>query len=149
MVGSMASMCLSHPLLTSFKKGKEYWYLHLMSPLYLFLLFTLMRGSSELKNMIQGLSGKESTYPCRRHGFHPWVRRIPLATDQLSLWPQLLSLCSGAQKLQLLSPHTMTSEARAAQLMKPTHCRACPLQREATTMKSPWTVTRVAPARHN
>jgi len=30
------------------------------------------------------LSGKESIYECRRHGFNPWSRKIPLAADQLS-----------------------------------------------------------------
>ena len=64
-------LCACHTLPDFFKKGIEYWYLHLMAPLNLFLHFTLMHGSSELKNMIQGLSGKESTCPCRRHGFDP------------------------------------------------------------------------------
>ena len=32
------------------------------------------------------LSGKESAYQCRRHGFNPWSRKIPYATEQLSLW---------------------------------------------------------------
>ena len=29
----------------------------------------------------QWLSGKESACQCRRHGFHPWVRKIPLEKE--------------------------------------------------------------------
>ena len=29
-------------------------------------------------------SGKESTCQCRRHGFHPWSRKIPRAPEQLT-----------------------------------------------------------------
>ena len=32
------------------------------------------------------LSGKESTYQCRRHGFDPWSGKIPHAEEQLSPW---------------------------------------------------------------
>ena len=40
------------------------------------------------------LSGKESACQCRRHGFHPWSRKIPLALGQLSLWAtKTVSLC--------------------------------------------------------
>ena len=30
------------------------------------------------------LSGKESTYPCKRHGFNPWSGKIPHPVEQLS-----------------------------------------------------------------
>ena len=30
------------------------------------------------------LSGKESTYQCRRHRFAAWTRKIPHAAEQLS-----------------------------------------------------------------
>ena len=32
------------------------------------------------------VSGKESTCRCRRHEFHPCLRKIPQAAEQLSLW---------------------------------------------------------------
>ena len=34
----------------------------------------------------QWLSGKESPWQCRRHGFDPWSRKIPQAAGQLSLY---------------------------------------------------------------
>ena len=48
------------------------------------------------------LSGKESTCQSRRQGFSSWSRKIPRATWQLSLWPQLLGLSSRAWETQLL-----------------------------------------------
>ena len=36
------------------------------------------------------LSSKESTCQCRRHGFHPWSRKIPHATEQLSLYAKTI-----------------------------------------------------------
>ena len=42
------------------------------------------------------------------NGFHPWFRKLPHATEQLSPGaPQLLNLCSRAQELQLLSLHSL------------------------------------------
>ena len=32
----------------------------------------------------QGLSGKESTYQCKRHGFDPQSRKIPHSMEKLS-----------------------------------------------------------------
>ena len=58
------------------------------------------------------LSAKGSVCQCRRHGFNPWSRKIPHAMEQRSPCPQLLSLCSRAQELQLLSPRATTTEAR-------------------------------------
>ena len=63
------------------------------------------------------LSGKESACQCRRRGFNPWSRKLSHASETLSPCatllslcprvqePQPLSLCSGIQELQLLSPH--------------------------------------------
>ena len=47
--------------------------------------------------------------------FNPWCRKIPHATEQLSLCATILSLCSRAQEPQLL---------------KPAHPRACNLKQE-------------------
>ena len=59
-----------------------------------------------LKRKAEGLpwwlTGKESTYQSRRHGFDPWSRKIPHAPV-----PQLFSLCSRTWELQLLSPCTL------------------------------------------
>ena len=51
------------------------------------------------------LCAKESTCQCRVHAFDPWSRKIPHVTEQ----PQLLSLCSTAEGLQLLSPTAATT----------------------------------------
>ena len=39
---------------------------------------------SKQKRRFQWLSGKESTYQCRRHRFDPWSGKIPQAGEQLS-----------------------------------------------------------------
>ena len=84
--------------------------------------------------------GKESTCQCGKHGFHPWSRKIPHASEQLNLCATNLSLSSRAQELQLLmrehsesvlcnkkshrheKPHTATSVAPAhCNQRKPTH----------------------------
>ena len=37
-----------------------------------------------MRGLLWGLSGKESSCRCRRHGFEPWSGKIPLATERLS-----------------------------------------------------------------
>ena len=54
-----------------------------------------------------GLSGEESTYQCRRHGFDPWSRRIPQAEEQLSPWARAAELV-----LQSLGATTTESPCR-------------------------------------
>ena len=39
------------------------------------------------------LSGEESAYQCRRHGFDPWSGRISYATEQLSLCAKKENIC--------------------------------------------------------
>ena len=51
------------------------------------------------------LSSKESTCQCRRHGFHPWSRKIPHATEQLSL-------CATTTEPVPWSPSVATTEVR-------------------------------------
>ena len=34
-------------------------------------------GKKEVQGLPCWISGKESTYQCRRHRFDPWVRKIP------------------------------------------------------------------------
>ena len=46
-----------------------------------------------------GSSGKESACQCRRHGFNPWSRKIPLSPCTTTTEPVLWSL-------QLLALHT-------------------------------------------
>ena len=62
------------------------------------------------------LNGKESTCPCRRHGFDPWSRTIPPDVEQLSPW-------------------ATTTEAQVSE-------RLSSATREATTMRSLCTATR-------
>ena len=59
------------------------------------------------------LSGKESAFQCKRHGFDPWSGTIPHASHNQAWAPQLLSPYSRAQEPQLLRPRSMTIEARA------------------------------------
>ena len=67
--------------------------------------FGLMNSLSRLYlGLPWWLSGKESSYQGRGHGFYPWSGRIPHALEQLSPVPQQLSLCSRAWGLQLLKP---------------------------------------------
>ena len=82
---------------------------------------------------------KNPACQCRRHGFDSWSRKIPRATEQLIHGSQLPSLCSRARELQLLSPHTTTTEALAPQSLCST--------RETTA--EPDAATAVAPAHHN
>ena len=49
------------------------------------------------------LSGKVSVYQCRRHGFNPWLGKIPHATGQLNL-------CATPTEPVLWSPETATTE---------------------------------------
>ena len=42
------------------------------------------------QGLLRWLSGKESTCQCRRHGFHPWVRKIPWRRESKILaWEML------------------------------------------------------------
>ena len=68
----------------------------------------------------------------------PWSGKIPLTLEQLSHAPQLLSLCSRAQELQLLSPRAAAPEVCTSQ-------SPCSETREATVMGSPGTRTRQQP----
>ena len=61
------------------------------------------------------LSGKESTSQCRRQGFNPQSRKIPQATEQLSLYttaaePVLWSLGAGATEAQAPGVHALQQE---------------------------------------
>ena len=63
-------------------------------------------------------SGKESTYECRRHRFHPWSRKIPHAVwSNQAHAKQLLSQHSNNQELHLLK--AVGPRAHAPQQEKP------------------------------
>ena len=47
------------------------------------------------------LSGKESAYQCRGHGFSPWVGKIP---RRRATKPMHYNCCSRVHGLQLLKP---------------------------------------------
>ena len=72
------------------------------------------------------LGGKESTCQCRRHGFNPWSRRIPQATEWLRPGATTTYLCSSTQELQVLKPALHKSSHLNE---KPERCneRAAPL----------------------
>ena len=96
----------------------------------------------QFKIIIQGTSlvmqWSRIYLPSRGHGFDPWFRKIPHATEQLSLCaPTAKPTCPRACALQLLSPRAATTEARAP--------RARALQREATVMRSPRTTMKSSP----
>ena len=86
---------------------------------YRYFLMTLKRKQRcslfHAEKAITGLpfwvNSKESACQCRRHGFDQWVRKISHDTEQPCV-PQLLSLCTRVWSLQLLSPVTVTTEAR-------------------------------------
>ena len=83
----------------------------------------------ETKGLPWWLSDKESACQCRRHKSDPWLRRFHMP----------LSLCSRDQELQRLSPWAAAAEARAPWSPRST-------MTEATTLGSPCTATKVAPA---
>ena len=87
------------------------------------------------------LSGKESDCQCRRHEFNPWSRKIPHAVEQLS--PRTTTIKQPVP----WSPGTATIKLT---VLKTVHPRSqCSTTREAITMRSPRTATRVVPAHHN
>ena len=65
------------------------------------------------KGAPQWLSGKESTCQCRRHGFDPWSKTIPHATEQETPCATTTELHCRARKSELLSPCATTTESPA------------------------------------
>ena len=89
------------------------------------------------------LSVEDSACRCRRHGFETWSGKIPHAVEQISLWPQLLSLCSRAWEPQLLSPCAATTEACALWSLYSATREATAVRRE----QSPLSATREKPSK--
>ena len=83
------------------------------------------------------LSGKESTCQHRRCGFDPWSWKIHPWINEAHV-PHLLTLCSGAQELQLLSPCVAITKARMPQ-------SPCSTMREAIARRSPYTAAKRSP----
>ena len=87
-----------------------------------------------IKTLPSGLpwwfSGKESSYQYRRHRFDPWSH---LPQSNLAHVPQLLSLCSGAWELQLLS--LCTTAAEVCMPRTPAPQQEKPQQREALALQ--------------
>ena len=77
--------------------------------------------------------------PMQGSWFDPWSRKIPHANKPMPHhhW---------AYSLEPMSHNYCTW---MLQLLKPKRSKACALQREVTTMRSPHTATRVTPAHHN
>ena len=80
------------------------------------------------------LSGKESTCQLRRHGFHPWFRKIPQAMEQLST-------CATTIEPALYSPGATTTRAPAPQQEQPPRWKAWASQPDS----SPLSATREKP----
>ena len=59
------------------------------------------------------LRGKETTCRMQKTQVQSLTQKIPHATEQLSPCTQLLSLCSRAWELQLLSPRATATKAGA------------------------------------
>ena len=100
--------------------------------------YTAIR-QAEIKNsdrLSWWFSGKESTCQYRRHGFYPWLWKIPHAVELLSLCGTVKPVCHNywacaldrAQELQLLNP--VCSRARAPWQEKPSQWEACTWQLE-------------------
>ena len=62
------------------------------------------------------LSGKESTCQCRAHGFNPWSRKIPQASEQLLLKPELPNKTTTREQ-----PVLSTTREKACAAMKTQH----------------------------
>ena len=58
------------------------------------------------------LSGNKSTSQCRRHGFDPWSRKIPQATEQLSWCATTTEPVLQAWELQLRKPERPKARAQ-------------------------------------
>ena len=104
------------------------------------LIFKNKKQKNDYPGLPWWLSGKEFTCQSRRHRFNPRSRKIPHIMEQLSSRATSMSLCSGAQKLQLLSPRAPRAEAGGSQNL-------CSATREATAMReqAPLAITREKP----
>ena len=93
------------------------WYTWLINQNMFFSLFssTETDKKSDSLGLPWWLSGKESTWQCRRHGFDPRSGRIPHTEEQLSP-------CTTAPE-----PRSRNYWAHVPQLLKPGHPWACAL----------------------
>ena len=70
-----------------------------------------------------GLSGKESSCQCRRHGFYPWSGKIPHTTEQLSpCATNYWALEPGNRSSLNLSSLDSVLNKRSLRSEKPAHC---------------------------
>ena len=75
---------------------------------------TEWRFQNKLGGLPRWLSGKESTWRCRRHGFHSWSGKTPCTLEQLSL-------CATTPEARALGAHALQQE-------EPRRREACTLQ---------------------
>ena len=74
------------------------------------------------------LSGKESGWQCRRHGFDPWSGRIPCAMEQLSP-------CAATIESVFLEPENHNCRSPRAlepEIHKRSHCNEKPAHLESS-----------------
>ena len=91
------------------------------------------------------LSGEESTCQCKRHDSIPGSGRSHVSRRNYACVPQLLSLYSGAQEPQLLSPHATTTEAHVSQNLHSTRRKATAMRRNHNEPQSLLITTREMP----
>ena len=84
------------------------------------------------------ISGWESACQCKGHEFDTWSRKIPHASEQLSL-------CPTAPEPTLWRPPSRNYWARALQLLKLVFLEPVLATRDATTMRSPCTAAKSSP----
>ena len=97
---------------------------------------------NSIKNQWEGFTGgsviRNPPASVREPGWTPGPGRFHKSRSNEACMPQLLSLCSGARELQLLSPHVATTEAWRLWSL-------CPTTRKATAVRSPCTASREQP----
>ena len=89
-------------------------------------IFLLIKETTRL---LQWLSGKESAWHCKRHGFDPWSQKIPHAEQQLSPRPTTAGPVLSSPDTQLLSPRArapVLCNKRSHRSEKPEHNQSSP-----------------------
>ena len=90
------------------------------------IAFALLLKITQL-GLLWWFGGKEATCQRKKHKFHPWSKKVPHASEQLSPWA---TATEWAEEPQLLSPCATTPEAdepRPHAPQKKSHCDEKPV----------------------
>ena len=109
------------------------WPQILTSALFYLKMWAVIEGYIRILGLPWWLSGKESAWQCRRHGFDPWFGKIPCALEQLRSCTALLGSALKPENCTCWSPCAWWPLLAAA--------------REATAVRSPHVRWGAAPAR--